>query len=157
MTAIRALRRGEGAALVELSRALADHHGLLHEFNATGDMFEREFFRPDAIAGALVAEEAGKLIGCAVWHRSFSTFRGCEVMYLEDLAVLAPHRGRGIGRTLMQAVARLAAERGYPSVAWLTMGWNEEGRRFYEGLGAEIETDISFCRLHGDALERLAK
>ena len=41
-------------------------------------------FRPEPIVGTLIAEYDGALAGCAVWHRSFSTNRGAEVMYLED-------------------------------------------------------------------------
>lgn len=154
---VRSLLPGEGAALLELTRALAEHHGYAEHLQATSEMFEHEFFKADSIIGALVAEEGGKLLGCALWHRSFSSFRGREVIYLEDLSVLEAHRGRGIGRLLMQAMARLAIAREFPSIYWIMMGWNEEGRRFYESLGAEIENDNCYCRIHGDALTRLAQ
>jgi len=157
MTVIRPLRPGEGGSLLALTRALAEHHGYLEHLTATSEMYEHEFFKPGTLIGALVAEDGGQLVGCAVWHRSFSTFRGCEVIYLEDLSVLEPYRGKGIGRALMQALARLAIERGLPSIYWIMMGWNASGRQFYESLGAEIEADNCYCRIHGGALERLAQ
>lgn len=157
MTIVRPLQRGEGAALLELTHALAEHHGYAEHLVATPEMFEHEFFKPGSIIGALVAEENGKLVGCAVWHRSFSTFRGCEVIYLEDLSVLEEHRGKGIGRMLMQHMARLALAQGAPSIYWIMMGWNDKGRSFYASLGAEIANDNCYCRIHGDALERLAR
>lgn len=156
MISIRPLQRGEGAALLALTRALAEHHGYLEHLTATAEMFEHEFFKPGSAIGALVAIDDGQLVGCAVWHRSFSTFRGREVLYLEDLSVLESHRGMGVGKLLMQALARLAVSRGVPSIHWIMMEWNERGRKFYEGLGAEIETGNCFCRLHGEALDRLA-
>lgn len=154
---VRPLKRGEGGALLELTRALAEHHGFLDHLVANAEMFEHEFFKPDSIIGALVAEDGGKLVGCAVWHRSFSTFRGREVIYLEDLSVLEQHRGKGTGKALMQAMAKLAVDGGVPSIYWLMMGWNSDGRMFYEKLGAEIEDNNCYCRIHGAALERLAQ
>jgi GNAT superfamily N-acetyltransferase len=157
MTIVRPLRPGEGGLLLALTRALAEHHGDLEHLTATADMFEHEFFKRDSLIGALVAEDGGQLVGCAVWHRSFSTFRGREVFYLEDLSVLEEYRGRGVGRALMQALARLALERGLPSIYWVMMGWNKAGRQFYESLGAEIEDNTCHCRIHGEALARLAQ
>lgn len=156
MIAVRELQPGECASLLAVVKSLADHHGYADHFLATAEMFEKEFFKPDSIIGALVAEDGGSIIGCAVWHRSFSTFRGREVIYLEDLAVLPSHRSRGVGKMLMQSMARLAQQRDAASIYWIMMGWNATAKKFYEGLGAEIEADNCFCRLHGAALEKLA-
>ena len=93
--------------------------------------------------------------GCAIWQRSYSTFRGRETIYLEDLSVLPQFRRRGIGQALLKAVAQLAWHAGLAAITWLMMAWNEDARRFYEAAGAEIEDGICFCRLHGAALERL--
>jgi GNAT superfamily N-acetyltransferase len=142
--------------VVEITRTLAESHNAGDDFTATGDMLEAALFGKDPIVGCLIAEIDGTPAGCAFWHRSFSTFRGQEVMYLEDLAVLPQYRRQGIARELLSAIARLARERGYPSIYWLVMDWNDAARQLYETVGAEIETGTCFCRLHGDALDRLA-
>ena len=98
----------------------------------------------------------GGLAGCAVWHRSFSTNRGAEVMYLEDLSVLPEFRRRGVARALLKAVARLALAKNYPSVYWLMMDWNTEASALYQSIGAEIEPGTTFCRIRDDALKALA-
>ncbi len=77
-------------------------------------------------------------------------------MYLEDLSVLPAFRRRGVARALLKEVSRLAVERGYPSVYWLMMAWNDGARRLYDEVGAEIEEGTCVCRLYGAALERLA-
>jgi GNAT superfamily N-acetyltransferase len=157
MIAVRPIRPGEGAALLSMIRALAESHGFLPHLVATAEMLEAAIFAEQPIVGALLAESDGELAGCAVWHRSFSTFRGAEVMYLEDLSVLPQFRRRGIARALLKEVAVLALSKGYPSIYWLMMDWNKEASALYQSVGAEIESGSSFCRIHGDALEALAK
>jgi ribosomal protein S18 acetylase RimI-like enzyme len=77
-------------------------------------------------------------------------------MYLEDLSILPRFQRRGIGRALLRHVAKLAVQKGYPSIYWLMTGWNDGARALYEAAGAEIEEGMCYCRLHGDALRRFA-
>lgn len=156
MITVRPMKPGEGAALLAMVRALAESHNLLHTVLATPEMFEAAMFAEVPIVGTLMAEYDGVLAGCAVWHRSFSTNRGAEVMYLEDLSVLPEFRRRGIARALLKAVARLALEKNYPSVYWLMMDWNKEASALYASVGAEIEPGTTFCRIRDDALKALA-
>jgi GNAT superfamily N-acetyltransferase len=153
---VRPIRPGEGKALWEMLHALAASHNFLDNFQPTPEGLEAALFGPGSIVGCLLAECDGELAGCAFWHRSFSTFRGCEVMYLEDLSVLPAFQKRGVGRKLLEAVARLAVEKGYPSIFWVMMDWNEAGRALYSSVGAEIEPGVCYCRIHGEALMRLA-
>jgi GNAT superfamily N-acetyltransferase len=154
---VREARPGDGAILMRTTFALADNHDLTHTFTATAEDFEFALFRPDPVIGALIAEIDGKPVGGVVWHRSFSTNRGKEIMYLEDISVLPEHRGKGVGMALMRKTAEVAIARGYPSIYWLMMEWNEKGERFYQRLGAEVEAGMKMCRLHGDALKALAQ
>ena len=156
MITVRPMKSGEGAALLSMVRALAQSHSLMHTVLATPEMYEAAMFSDSPIVGTLMAEYDGKLAGCAVWHRSFSTNRGAEVMYLEDLSVLPEFRRRGIARALLKAIARLALEKNYPSVYWLMMDWNTEAKSLYASVGAEIEPGTTFCRIRDDALRTLA-
>ena len=70
--------------------------------------------------------------------------------------MLPEFRRKGIATALLKAVARLALERRAAAVGWLMMGWNRDARRLYEKLGATIYDDNCFCKLSGEALERLA-
>jgi GNAT superfamily N-acetyltransferase len=153
---IRTIKPGEAAALLAMTRALAVSHGEEDHFTATPEFVEAALFADDPIVHCLIAEYGGVPAGCAVWHRSFSSFRGREVMYLEDVSVLPEFRRKGIARALMKAVARIAVERGYPGIAWLMMDWNDGARKLYEEAGAELQGGTVFCRLNGDALARLA-
>ncbi len=156
MVAIRRAVPGDGAVLHAMVRELAISHGYETEFEATSADFDRMLSDPQRLAAALIADVSGKPAGCAIFHRSFSTFRGKETMYLEDVSVLPEFRRKGVASALIKAVAQEAVARGVPSISWLMMGWNDGARKLYEGLGAEVEDGNCFCRLHGEALERLA-
>lgn len=156
MIAIRKAVPGDGAALHAMVRELAVSHGCETEFKAKAEDFDRMLADPHRIAAALIAEISGKPAGCAIFHRSFSTFRGVETMYLEDVSVLPAFRRKGVASALIKAVAQEGVARGVPSISWLMMGWNDGARKLYEGLGAEVEDGNCFCRLHGEALKRLA-
>jgi GNAT superfamily N-acetyltransferase len=155
--AVRAARPGDGLLLWRTTRMLAESHGHLESFGATANDYERDLFCANPLIGAFIATWNGEAAGTAVWHRSYSTFRGRETIYLEDLSVLPAFRKRGVGRALMVDVAKMAVARGAPAISWLMMDWNENARRLYASLGAEIESGNSYCRLRGDALKALAR
>ncbi len=153
---VRPIAPGEGGALFEMVKALADDHGFSDKVKASPADLEAALFAPQPIVGCLLAFFDGVPAGCAFWHRSFATSRGQEVMYLEDLSVLPAYRRKGVARMLLKELARLARAKGFPSIYWIMMGWNEGGRALYREIGAELEDGLTFCRLAGDALDRLA-
>ena len=152
---VRPARAGDGAILHAIVRELAVHHGHAADFTARPEDYDRFLADPAAINGALIALVDGQPAGCAIWQRSYSTFKGRETLYLEDLSVLPEYRRRGVARELLKAVARLALSRGVPAITWLMMQWNDGARRLYAEAGAEIEDGNCLCRLSGAALERL--
>lgn len=153
---VRTAGPGDGAILHAVVLELAIHHGHAADFVSNPADLERFICAPDSIGGAFIAFWDGVPAGAAVWHRAFSTFRGRETVYLEDICVLESFRKRGVGQALLKAMARLARDRGANDLHWLMMHWNDDARRFYEAAGAEIEDGNCFCRLSGAALERLA-
>jgi GNAT superfamily N-acetyltransferase len=154
--AIRPIAPGEGGVLLDMVKALADDHGFADKMKSSAADLEAALFAPQPIVGCLLAFLDGMPAGCAFWHRSFATSRGQEVMYLEDLSVLPAYRRKGVARALLKALACLAREKGFPSIYWIMMGWNEAGRALYKEAGAELEDGLTFCRLADGALERLA-
>jgi GNAT superfamily N-acetyltransferase len=157
MIEVRLIRAGEGHIIHASAQELGKTHAWGPYMQSTAQDFEDALFCPNPIIGALVAFVDGKPAGTALWHRSFSTARGKEVMYLEDLVVLPAFRRQGVAEALMKEVAKIAVSQRYPSIYWLVMGWNSGARKLYEKLGAEIETDNCYCLLSGDALLDLAK
>ena len=90
------------------------------------------------LAYGWVAEEKGEVIGLAICYIRFSTWKG-PCGYLEDLIVQEVHRGKGIGKRLLDQVVHHAKEQGWPSVQWQVLDWNQPAIDFYERYGASVE------------------
>lgn len=95
-------------------------------------------------------------VGYAVYFETFSTFLMRPGIFLEDVFVLPAHRRKGLGRSLLSAVARVAVERGCGRFEWIALDWNEPAHRFYEGLGAAHLDEWRMYRMTGEALAKLA-
>jgi GNAT superfamily N-acetyltransferase len=157
-TAAFALRFAEPrdlSAIVGLIRALAEFERLTHLLQVTPATLAPHLFGARPVAEALVAERAGEVVGFALFFTNFSTFLGKPGLYLEDLIVTPAERGRGIGRALLERLARIAVERDYGRFEWSVLDWNESAIRFYERMGASVMPDWRICRVTGDALRRL--
>ena len=103
----------------------------------------------------LLVEDGGAAVGFALFFQNYSTFLGKPGIYLEDLFVKPAFRGKGYGKGLLVALAKLAVQRGYGRVEWAVLDWNEPAIGFYRSLGAKAMDDWTVYRLTGEALERL--
>jgi GNAT superfamily N-acetyltransferase len=94
------------------------------------------FFAPSEPVHAFVAEGGEAVVGLVhyLFHRS--TTRLHDVCYLQDLFTARQLRGRGIGRSLIQAVYNAAREAGSSRVYWLTHASNTPGRTLYDKVGS---------------------
>jgi GNAT superfamily N-acetyltransferase len=90
------------------------------------------FLDPAEPMHALVAEDAGHLIGLAhyIFHRS-TIFVG-PTCYLQDLFTATSARGKGVGRALIEATAERARAGGSPRLYWHTHETNTDARALYD-------------------------
>jgi ribosomal protein S18 acetylase RimI-like enzyme len=86
----------------------------------------------------LAAEENGRLIGAVL-----GTHDGRKG-WVNRLAVLPVHRGRGIGRALVAEVERKLLEKGIEIVTCLIEDWNESSMAFFERIGYAPHRDIVY-------------
>jgi GNAT superfamily N-acetyltransferase len=153
---IRPARRSDIPDLMRLIRDLAVYEKLEHLIVATEEMMERGLFGEGSRAEAIVCSEGGRAVGMAIYTHNFSTFLGRKGLYLEDLFVEPAHRGKGYGKALLVALARIARDRGCGRFEWMVLDWNAPSIRFYESLGAVRMEEWRLFRVTGDALEKLA-
>ena len=78
-------------------------------------------------------------------------------MHLEDLFVRPAHRGRGIGKALLTAVAAVAVQRKCARLQWDVLDWNAPAIEFYQRCGARMLEPWRIMRVTGDALAQLAR
>ncbi len=95
---IRRARPDEAGLVLSLVRELAEYEKLLHEVEATEAGIGEALFGSHPRLFCEIAEWKGEPAGFAVWFINFSTFSGRSGIYLEDLFVRPPHRGKGIGK-----------------------------------------------------------
>ncbi|HEX7947682.1 MAG TPA: GNAT family N-acetyltransferase [Phenylobacterium sp.] len=95
---------------------------------------------------ALVAEDAGRLLGIThyLFHRSTTSI--APTCYLQDLFTAAEARGKGVGRALIEGVYAAAAAAGAGRVYWLTHETNATARRLYDGV-AELSGFLMYRKV----------
>lgn len=157
---VRGATEGDVAELDRLVRALAVYEREPHAVEGTADDLAAALFGPDPRLHAHVAEVDGPsgphVAGMALWFVSYSTWRGRHGIWLEDLFVAPEHRGLGLGRALLEALAAECATRGWTRLEWAVLDWNEPAQGFYRSLGAVAQEAWTTWRLDGDDLAGLA-
>jgi GNAT superfamily N-acetyltransferase len=145
------------ATIVRLIRALGAYERLSHEVRITPAHVRRHGFGRGRYFETLICRRGRTPIGFALYFFTYSTFLGRPTLYLEDLFVVPEERGRGAGKALLAALARIAARRGCGRMEWAVLDWNRPSIRFYEKLGARLRRDWILTRLTGPPLRRLAR
>jgi GNAT superfamily N-acetyltransferase len=153
---IRFARPDDVHVILSLIVQLARYERLEHEVVGTEAELREHLFGARPRAEVLVVEDAGSVVGFALFFHNYSTFLCKPGLYLEDLFVLPSHRRKGYGKALLGALARLAVERGCGRFEWSVLDWNEPAKAFYRSLGAQQMDDWRIFRLTGDALQGLA-
>ena len=157
---LRAAELRDVAPIVQLIRDLAEFEKLSHLVQVTPEKLRPQLFGERPAAEAMVAEAGdgkgnGEVIGFALFFTNFSTFLAQPGLYLEDLYVKPEHRGCGVGKALLTALASLAVERDYGRFEWSVLDWNANAIRFYVGMGATVMPEWRICRVTGSALRTL--
>ncbi|HEY1192167.1 MAG TPA: GNAT family N-acetyltransferase [Gemmata sp.] len=142
--------------IVKLIRDLAEYEKLSHAVVLSEENLGRHLFGPRPYAEVLMAEDAGAVVGFALFFHNYSTFNGKPGIYLEDVFVVPEARGQGHGKALLVALAKLAVERDCSHMQWSVLNWNEPSIRFYESLGANPMDEWTVYRVRGEALAKLA-
>lgn len=154
---IRRARPGEAGLVMAFIRELAEYEKLSHEVEANEAMIDAALFCDAPRLFCDIVEWEGTPVGFAVWFINFSTFSGRSGIYLEDLFVRPEHRGKGLGKALLVQLARTCVDNGWSRLQWSVLDWNTPSIEFYKSLGAVLMDEWAVCRVHGEALARLAR
>ncbi len=153
---IREIEEKDLSKILSLIQAKADFDGCLASLKLSEEEVRGAFFSSDPKAKAIVAESEGEVVGIAPYYSIFSTFIARPGIWLDDLFVYEQHRKSGAGKELMKGLCNIALETGCGRIDWIVADDNENGRGFYESIGAEIFEHIRHSRLNESAIIELA-
>ena len=136
---------------------LAAYEKLAHEVVATERDMHEALFGQRPVIETVIARLDDEPVGYALYFPTFSTFLGKPGLYLEDLYVRPAARGFGVGRRLLEHLARITVERGWGRLEWSVLDWNEPSIAFYKKMSAKPMDEWTIYRLTGENLKRLAK
>jgi GNAT superfamily N-acetyltransferase len=142
--------------LLEMILELAVYQDKTAVVKMTAVQLDGFLFGARPLAEALVVEIDAVPQGMAIWFESFNTWTGKGALYLEELFVRAPCRGRGAGKAVFSYLAKLAVARDYSRMEWQVLAKNAQAIAFYEGLGAAAQSEWIKYRLSGDTLAAAA-
>lgn len=153
---IRPATPADVGQILKFIRALAAYEREPDAVIATEADLLRHGFGENPYYQCLMAEWDGEPAGFALYFYDYSTWLGRPGLYLEDVFVDPPLRGRGVGKALLQRLAAIAVENGCARMKWEVLDWNTPAIEFYRAMGAEFQDAWRNVRLSGEALRRLA-
>ena len=135
------------AGLDEMPR-IADLKRQIHDVHVQGrpDLFtpykDLEVFAEHSAAkkcSLLLAEQNDQVVGFVMLQyveRPASPYmKARKFLHVEEFCVDENHQRMGIGVRLMEALKRLAREKGYPRIELDVWAFNEGAKQFYEAVG----------------------
>ncbi len=156
MLQIRPATIHDVALLRTMIRELAEFEREPDQVTITEEELARDGFGKNPRFRAFIAEWDGHPAGYALIFEYYSSWSG-RGLFLEDLFVRDAYRGRGIGKALLAAVARIAIDERCYGIHWEVLDWNEKAIEFYQELGATFRDQWRPVCLSDEALRRLAE
>jgi len=153
---VKAGNAREIPAILKMIRGLAEYEHLEHEMKATAARLRRDGSGRRPYFETLVCSRGTNTIGFALYFYTYSTFAGRPSLYIEDLFVVPEERGKGAGKALLRALARIALKRGCGRMEWLVLRENGPAIRFYDKIGAKLHEEWIVTRLSGKQLKDLS-
>ncbi|HTN46932.1 MAG TPA: GNAT family N-acetyltransferase [Flavipsychrobacter sp.] len=137
---IRKATETDCEGILKLVHELAVYERAPDEVTVTPEHFRESGFGEKPVWWAFVAEEEHQIIGFALYYIRFSTWKG-QRMYLEDILVTEEHRGKGVGKMLMDRLITEAKEKQLHGISWQVLDWNEPAILFYNKYAARYDKE----------------
>lgn len=144
---IRKAVKEDCKSMMQLIKELAVYENAPGEVTVQFDHFVKSGFGENPVWWAFVAEVDGKVVGFALYYIRYSTWKG-QRLYLEDILVNEPFRGKGIGKLLFDRLINEAQEKEFSGMAWQVLDWNEPAINFYKKYnGVSFDNEWVNCSL----------
>jgi len=148
-TIIRNARKEDCKAMMQLIHELAEYEKAPDEVTVSFDHFVESGFGEKPVWWAFVAEVDQNVVGFALYYIRYSTWKG-QRLYLEDILVNEPFRGKGIGKLLFDRLLKEVEEKKFSGMVWQVLDWNEPAINFYKKYaGVIFDNEWVNCSLPG--------
>ena len=143
--------------ILSFIRELAEYEREPGAVRATEDDLIRDGFSENPKFRVVIAEWDGNPAGMAFFFHNYSTWQGRQGIFLEDLFVRPEFRRKGIGKTLMVHLARLAITEHCYGMRWEVLDWNAAAIEVYQKLGARFREHWRVMQITGEDLRHLSE
>jgi GNAT superfamily N-acetyltransferase len=159
MLNIRLATRIDADLIIFFIKALADYENAEPSVVKTSaeNLIKYGFDSPTPRFQCIIAEWNGTPAGFALYFYNFSTWEAKPGIYLEDLFVLPEFRKYGIGKGLLQHLAKTALEQDCTRLVWQVLDWNQLAIDFYERIGAVHQKEWFTYRMDEEAMKRFVE
>ena len=157
MLSIRAATPDDVGLILQFIGDLAEYEREPQAAIATAEDILRDGFCDKPKFRVIIAEWDHEAAGFSLFFYNYSTWLGKAGIYLEDLFVRPPLRGKGIGKAMLVHLAQIAVRENCYGLRWQVLDWNTPSIAFYESLGASKLSEWITMRVMDAELKRLAE
>ncbi len=150
MIEIRKVTEDDVTVLYDLIMAIAVHHQQQQYVLTCPEELLAAGFVKSPKYGAHLAEYEGTTAGFISYTHDYSIWLGADYLRIDDLYVLDEFRGNKIGEALMNHVAESCKAQGIDKIKWEVQSDNLQAIRFYQRLGAELNSKGVFTWILND-------
>ncbi|MDF2447839.1 MAG: N-acetyltransferase [Bacteroidota bacterium] len=154
MICIRKGTKADISAALQLVKELAVYEKAPDEVEVTVDEMTNWGFGSDKQFDFFVALENEVIVGLALYYFKYSTWKG-KCLFLEDIIVTEPKRGKGIGKLLFDQVVQVSKELKVRRMEWQVLNWNTPAIEFYKKYDATLDEEWVNCKLTDRQLETM--
>ncbi len=102
----------------------------------------RRILSDDEKVYGICAEQNSNILGITHYILHPTTGHIKPVCYVQDVFVSKEHRGKGIGRKMIEEVIKIGISEEWARMYWLTQEDNEAAKALYKNLGIKLDFDF---------------
>jgi GNAT superfamily N-acetyltransferase len=157
MLKLRKATKKDIPLILSFIRELAEYERAPNAVSCTEKDLRRDGFGPSPKFRVIIAEWDEEPAGMAFFFYNYSTWQGRPGVYIEDLFVRPQFRSRGIGKALMEYLAKTAIAEQCFGVRWEVLDWNKPAIDVYQRLGSKFREGWRSMQITGQELRELAE
>ena len=147
----------DAGAIHALILELAEQMGDREKVGSTSKDMRTALLGAEPAVHALLAEQGDEAIGVAIFFLSYSTWRGSNGVYLQDIYLRPGKREAGTGKKLLSKIAEWATAQGADHLRLSVDVENLAAQSFYRHIGMSDRDDEMIFQITGRDFQELGE